>query len=372
MARKTYKRRSSRKKYKPLKNTDRYNPLDFPSLPKIKPKKKKPKITKIEGDVFPKVTYKVVASGTNQITREIKADNKPRISTTAQSILTIALVMILTPLFTGGAISLGVYFGDESLLVETPDDVNGVSIYNPDCPLSTTPGSAPFSNPTSPFNYIKNIPIENQNYTLITVNSGGQSNPPRFCNGVGLSDTNLSYLFPSNLFAYHEEQSYSSIKFNMSRPTSYNSCFRIPVQTFDFSLTINGSTILDHDYQIWNPQDDCTKRPSFEIFHTYTLTEYNLLKTALDDCFNNCDIRFNIFNWETIGACPGTNYCAPQTQQLTSLYVEVYEPESISSDTVLIIAPWVLGTAYFLIALAGTALWNPIFKETKRRISNAV
>ena len=369
MARKRYNRRkSSRKKYTPLKNTENYNSFSLPTFQKRKPRMTKPKITKLQGDVFPKVTYKVVASGTNEISQTIKP-SKPRISPMIQSMLVIVLVMVLTPLFTGGAIGLGVYFGGEDLKVETPITHNGISVFNTDCAISQA-GTLTYSNPTIPHTMIYNPSSTGESWTSINTNTGGLTNPPRYCDGVSNGDVNLSYLFPSDIF--DDDTSYSRIVWNMTRTNAYSSSFKIPTNTFDFSLTINGSTVFDLELEAFDSSDPLTTLPSFEIDHTFTISEYNNLKLALNDCGDDCDIRFNINNWINIEQCPGSSSCAIQTQQLTGINLKIYETDNISSDFVLTVSPWLLGIVYMLVALASTSLWNPIFKDAKRRFSNGV
>lgn len=281
--------------------------------------------------------------------------NESPINGTIQSILTILVVCIFAPLLTGGSIGLAVYFGGEVEVMDTPEDVNGISVYNKDCPVSN-PGQFTYSNPTIPHTNINSI--DSNNFTQIIYSNGGLSNPPRMCNGNAVSDVNLSYLFPSSTFDF--EESYSSFSWHMTRTNAYSSAYWVQETSFDFSLTINGTTIFEfEDYTVYG-ESSTTTRPSFDIEHIFTASEYNTLRTELNKCQDDCDIRFHIDNWQP-STCP-QSYCATPIQQPTSVSLNLYSTDELSSDLVLTVAPWFFGILCSLIALGSTPYWDPIWK----------
>lgn len=287
-------------------------------------------------------------------------DESP-INGTIQSILTILVVCIFAPLLTGGAIGLAVEFGGEDLHHQTPEDSNGISVINNDCPTSnfqtTTPSS--LSNPTRPNTGV--ISLEGQNMTKIVHSTGGTSagNSHFFCeSSIYDNYDNLGFLFPSSTF--EEDTPYTRIVLDFKHDSTYNYYYR--TTEFDFNMTINGTTVIELDnIEVYGYTASVNNRAEFKIDHTLTISEYNDLRNELTDCDPDCDIRFNINDWEQTENCP-YSYCNTLVAPPNSMKLKVYESDDISSDLVLTIAPWFFGILCSLIALGSTPYWNPIWK----------
>lgn len=283
------------------------------------------------------------------------------INGTIQSIITILVVCIFAPLLTGGAIGLAVEFGGEDLHHQTPEDSSGISVINNDCPTTNFQQTNPSSltNPTAPKTPI--VSIESQNYTKVTHNTGGTGwgNSGFFCESSLYENyDNLGFLFPSSTF--EPDTPYTRIVLDFKMDQTYNYYFRLT--EFDFNMTINGSTVIElDDIQVYGYSASVNNRAEFKIDHTLTISQYNDIRNELEDCQNDCDIRFNINDWQQIESCP-TSYCNTLSAPPDGMKLKVYESDDISSDLVLTIAPWFFGILCSLIALGSTTYWDPIWK----------
>ncbi len=292
-------------------------------------------------------------------------NDAPPINGMVQSALTILLVFLITPLATGGAIALAVEFGDEKLNQQTPEDKNGFSLYNSECPTLNNPNflTTTSSNPTA-----------TQSSTSITAPSTSYTQQ---------SFTRLQYtvnynydltcqnkkpdtiIFPNNLFQYDEP--HTSFNFELFTGANLNSGYW-QEHTVDMDFKINNKTFVFLDDVKVGGQQSPTKYSS-RISHTFSLTEYNDLVNEQNECETTCEFKV-VFSDLTSTQCIGS-YC-PNGFMSTNQYIkiETFTSDEISSDLVLTVAPYVLGGIYMIIALASTPLWNPIFSETKRRFSN--
>jgi hypothetical protein len=280
------------------------------------------------------------------------------INGTIQSIITILVVCIFAPLITGGAIGLAVEFGGEDLHHQTPLDSNGISVVNNECPYSNFQTSNPttYSNPTIPFTSITSI--EGKNFTQVspsTPNAGSGF----YCESGWKPDAydNMGFLFPSSTF--ESGVPYTRIVLDFKASQTFTYYYRLT--EFDFNMTVNGTTIYElDDYRVYGHSGQVNNRAEFSIDHTLSISEYNDLRKELEECSPNCDIRFNVNDWQQIESCP-TSYCNTLQAPPSYMSLSVYESDDISSDLVLTIAPWFFGILCALIALGSTPYFNPVW-----------
>lgn len=284
-----------------------------------------------------------------------------------QSVFTILIISLITPLATGGAIALAVEFGDEKLHQQTPQDKNGFSLYNSDCPTLNNPQTLGLSsNPTMTQSTTAitapSSSYTQQSYTNLRYSVMAGSAHDIYCQ----SQKPDTIIFPNDIFAY--DVPHTSFNFELFSDSSINSGYWYS-QTVDMDFRVNNKTFVFLDDVNIGGQQAPTKYSS-RVSHTYSLTEYNDLVNEQNDCETNCEYKV-VFSDLTNKQCIGS-YC-PSGFMATNqkIKLETFTSDEISSDLVLSVAPWVLGAIYMIIALASTPLWNPIFAETKRRFQNA-
>lgn len=294
-------------------------------------------------------------------------NDSPPINGMVQSALTILLVFLITPLATGGAIALAVEFGDEKLNQQTPEDKNGYSLYNSNCPTLNNPQTLGLSsNPTQTQSFTTttapNSGYTQQAYTRLQYSVMAGSAHDIYCSNQK-PDT---IIFPNNIFEY--DKPHTSFNFELFTGSNLNSGYW-QQHTVDMDFKVNNKTFVFLDDVKIGGQQSPTKYSS-RISHTFSLTEYNDLVNEQNECETACEFKV-IFSDLTSTQCVGS-YC-PNGFMSTNQYVkiETFTSDEISSDLVLTVAPWILGGIYMIIALASTPLWNPIFNETKRRFNNA-
>lgn len=284
-----------------------------------------------------------------------------------QSALTILLVFIITPLFTGYAIHLAVDMGDEVMNQETPQDTNGFRLYNSNCPQPNYPSNQQYSSSTNPTysqsstqNISPSSTIPNQLYTRIQY----QVPSDITCNtSQGKPDT---IILPPNMFEF--ESQHTSFVFELFTGSTLSSG-NWWTYLVDIDFRVNNVSFAFFDDFEFGGQTGPTKS-MLRLEHTFTIVEYNDLVQEQNECENTCEFTI-VFSDLTTFQCP-SNYCGAGFMTTTQfIKFETKSADAIETDLVLTVAPVILGAAYLLIALASTPLWNPIFVAAKRRVNNA-
>ena len=331
------------------------------------------RISGIDDNALPEVSYKIVASDTNNVSIASRTENKPRLNLPFQSIITILLVCIVTPLIAGGSIGFAATMGGEEVLQRAPDDVNGFSWAagsQGDC-ITTTISNVPTTS-SQVSSTVSTIGAHNYSALNAQYLNGSVTRSVDYCGGVDAAN-DFRLILPANMFL--RNVSHSRFLFEMIGNVDCSGCVTNVMDngfTFDWSVFVNGTEVFgdtDNFEEGYTEHSASALRSFWNLNYTLTVVDYNELTNAIYDCETSCSYVLHFDN-VVEGTGNGTDYSdAPWQQSSHSYRVETYGLEDYTADTVLFWTPAVLGIIYGLVALASTPFWNPVWKTASSGVS---
>ena len=293
------------------------------------------------------------------------ADTK--ISLQVQSVLTVLMVCIVTPLIAGGSISLAASFAGENLILESPDDLNGFGWKagsQGDCITTSLSGvpstTSTISSTTS--NYAGNT------FTTVSapyLNGSTSSNQIDPCGGTSASSS-FKLILPSNLFQRNE--SHSRFTFESWATSGCTSSCTVGYYdtgyNFDWWVEVNGDKVFgQEDLSIPGFKEYGSNiRSHMLINYSLNVVDYNDLNNAITDCENNCEYIMHFDNVEH-GDSNQPDYTGFIFELPSLMRVDTYSLDDLDGSLVMTVTPWALTGIFALVALASTPWWNPFFKN---------
>jgi hypothetical protein len=291
------------------------------------------------------------------------AENK--ISLQVQSVLTVIMVCIITPLIAGGSISLAADFAGENLILESPDDLNGFAWQagsQGDCITTSLSGipttTQALSSATT--NYAGNT------YTSVTapfLNGSSSHLDIEACAGKGAASS-FKLILPNNLFERNESHSRFTFEaWSSSGCTS--SCSTQYYDTgyeFDWWIEVNGSEVFGNDDVTIPGFKQYGSNVRFHMLLNYSLNvvEYNDLTNSISECENQCEYVMHFDN--VVHGDSTVDYTSFLFEQGNMMRVDTYALDDLDGSLVMTVTPWALTAIFSLVALASTSWWNPVFK----------
>lgn len=288
-----------------------------------------------------------------------------KISLQVQSVLTVLMVCIITPLIAGGSISLAADFAGENLILESPDDLNGFAWAagsQGDC-ITTSLSGVPTTTQalsSATTNYAGNT------FTSVTapiLNGSSSHLDIEACAGKDASSS-FKLILPNNLFQRNESHSrftfeaWSSSGCTSSCSTSYYDTG----YNFDWWITVNGSEVMGEDGVSITGYKQYGSNVRFHMLlnHTLNVVEYNDLTNSINECENQCEYVMHFDNVEHGDST--VDYTSFLFEQGNMMRVDTYSLDDLDGSLVMTVTPWVLTLIFSLVALASTSWWNPVFK----------
>ena len=299
------------------------------------------------------------------------AENK--ISLQIQSVLTVLMVCIITPLIAGGSISLAAGFAGENLIIESPDDVNGFAWRagsQGDCVTTSLSGipttSQPLSSTTA--NYAGNT------FTSVVapiLNGSSGTQDIEACAGSGAEST-FKLILPSNMF--ERNQSHSRFTFeawaSSGCTSSCTTGYYNTGYSFDWWVEVNGSKVFGKDDVSIPGFKEYGSNIRFHMLlnHSLNVVEYNDLTNSINDCENNCEYVMHFDNVEKGDS--SVDYTSFIFENGCMMRVDTYSLDALDGSLVMTVTPWALTAIFLLVALASTPWWNPVFKAASTSMKN--
>ena len=368
-------RKSSRYSYKPLKFTENRS-TSRNSIPKSsrsqRPMKKKEEYP--NGQLLPKVTYKVTASGSNEITPIYEQPAKANIQ--LQSILAILLVSLIVPLVAGGSIALAADFAGEEIDKTTPYDTNGFSwAYGSqgDCITTTLSGTPTTASTASSTSSTINS-YAGENYTslgamILNSTLGGTSD----CYGSSASN-DFRLNLPSNIFTQNDSHSRFFFEW-ISTGGCTASCVVESYDagwSFDWSIYADGVKIFgDSSSQKGYMEYGSNVKPSWTLNYSLNVVDYNKLSSQISECESSCSYVLHFDNVQR-NSYSGVDYSSTPWAYQGNYKVQTSSLDDLSASFVMAVTPWALTIFFSLVTLASTPFWDPVFKKSKDIMRNGV
>jgi len=291
------------------------------------------------------------------------AENK--ISLQVQSVLTVIMVCIITPMIAGGSISLAADFAGENLILESPDDLNGFGWKagpQGDC-VTTSLSGFPTTTTTiqsATSNYAGNT------YTALAqpfLNGSNSYLQIEACGGSA-AENDFVMVLPNNLFQRNESHSRFTFEaWGGSGCTS--SCSTQYYDTgynFDWWVEINGSKAFGQDGISIPGYKQYGSNIRFHMLLNYSLNvvDYNDLTNAITECENQCQYTLHFDNVDHGDS--SVDYTSFLFENGVNVRVDTYSLDDLDGSLVMTVTPWALTIIFSLVALASTSWWNPVFK----------
>ena len=365
-------RKSNRYSYKPLKITERSTSWNKPSFSRSRSqrpmKEKKPTPN---SELLPKVTYKVTASGSNQITPIYEQPAKANIQ--LQSILSILMVALIVPLVAGGSIALAADFAGEEIDKTSPNDVNGYSWAHGtqgNC-ITTSSGGMPTNTATTQSTV--NTYAGNNYTTLPGIYLNGTYGGTNNCYGnTAPNDFRLN--LPSNLFTQNESHSRFYWEW-VSTGGCTASCVVAYYDAgweFDWSLYVDGEEIFgERSSQKGYLEYGSNVKPSWELNYSLNVVDYNKLSSQISECGSSCSYVLHFDNVQR-NSYSGVDYSKAPWEYNGYYRTQTSSLDDLSASFVMAVTPWALTGFFLLVSLASTPFWDPVFKKSKDIIQNGV
>lgn len=288
-----------------------------------------------------------------------------KISLQVQSVLTVIMVCIITPMIAGGSIALAADFAGENLILESPDDLNGFgwkSGPQGDCVTTSSNGipttSTFISSGTS--TYATNVftslvqPVLNGSTAQTQIES---------CGGTS-AQNDFTMVLPSNIFQPNE--SHSRFTFEAWATSGCTSSCTVGYYDsgyeFDWWVEINGTKAFGADDISIPGYKEYGSNIRFHMLlnHSLNVVEYNELTKGINNCENQCEYTLHFDN--VAHGDSSVDYTSFLFETGMYVRVDTYSLDDLDGSLVMTVTPWALTIIFSLVALASTSWWNPVFK----------
>lgn len=257
-------------------------------------------------------------------------------------------------------------------MVDSPTQTNGFQWAGGsqgDCittSLSGTP-SSPSAGSTI-YNYA-NVNYTNLAQPILNGSLGGAS---KNCED---SQNPFRLNLPSNTFERNESHSRFIYQWVSSGgcTSSCNTGYYDAVWTFTWSLKINNTTVMEYEStQKGYIEYGSNVRPFWKINHEIAPIDYNRIAREMADCEESCTFQIQFSDVQKGTSTQGSDFSKAPWETGGAHKIQTYALTEISAELVLVVAPWLLGIIFMIVALASTPFWNPVMGNFKQSMGGGI